>query len=176
MPCDLTAGLVAVTNQHPFSSLLIGICLVTSIDALDIGQRLVPFSSLLIGICLVTWDWDEASRQCISIFQFPSHRDMPCDTKVRYDCGGFDIFQFPSHRDMPCDLDKISLTLSKNRSFSSLLIGICLVTEKFVLFTGSQVLTFSSLLIGICLVTLLFVRPSFSLLRLSVPFSSGYAL
>ncbi len=37
-------------------------------------------------------------------FQFPSHRDMPCDQAkdAILDSYRF-LFQFPSHRDMPCD-------------------------------------------------------------------------
>ncbi len=88
------------------------------------------FSSLLIGICLVTGEPAWTTAETLD-FQFPSHRDMPCDvTLFTSPVAGAFIFQFPSHRDMPCDTQVILIGLGyPRRTFSSLLIGICLVTR-----------------------------------------------
>ncbi len=114
--------------------------------------RASTFSSLLIGICLVT-SYDLA-------------RDR---LKV--------AFQFPSHRDMPCDLSSSSVVSLERIAFSSLLIGICLVTSAASEVEISPVVAFSSLLIGICLVTQTKAKSFAAIaMELSVPFSSGYAL
>ncbi len=80
MPCDLwQSRLGAPLSFATFSSLLIGICLVT--DKIKAGSLTAKqtFSSLLIGICLVTHQRRPEWRKRHNRFQFPSHRDMPCD-------------------------------------------------------------------------------------------------
>ncbi len=85
-------------------------------------------------------------------------------------------FQFPSHRDMPCDEYGPRVIAVRKIPFSSLLIGICLVTERAPTDVTAVPPAFSSLLIGICLVTS--QEPGYEDIEciLSVPFSSGYAL
>ncbi len=76
------------------------------------------FSSLLIGICLVTFAYFALAVYFL-FFQFPSHRDMPCD-KVSSTGPGRPAnksFQFPSHRDMPCDQIEIAKNSAKDIFF-----------------------------------------------------------
>ena len=133
-------------------------------------------------------------------FQFPFHRDGPCDPHVEKEAGPKGHFQFPFHRDGPCDLILCQKPMSEEElsvPFSSGWALRCLELK----INGRCLTPFSSLFIGMGLAIHRATRergPDISfqfpfhrdgpcdrhsswnnkniLKNLSVPFSSGWAL
>ncbi len=109
-------------------------------------------------------------------FQFPSHRDVLCDSFAMSAKIETIFFQFPSHRDVLCDKFIRPHTTHRTITFSSLLIGMCFATHLLKELTnGSQRLSvpFSSgCALRLSSADMTAWRPT----ELSVPFSSGCAL
>ncbi len=124
------AGASAGADPSSFSSLLIGMCFATDLrtailwsrlgislsvpfssgcalrptERISIHNRSESFSSLLIGMCFATKSTRNLGRRWYENFQFPSHRDVLCDSNLSPNSSSaHEDFQFPSHRDVLCD-------------------------------------------------------------------------
>ncbi len=78
-------------------------CFATEFGHLLHLYGITPFSSLLIGMCFATKLHQPTARVSHLDFQFPSHRDVLCDSGVCEPAPAPICFQFPSHRDVLCD-------------------------------------------------------------------------
>ena len=85
----------------------------------------VPFSS---G-CALQFESKPSTWSTFKFFQFPFHRDAPCNgcygTTRKSGLG----FQFPFHRDAPCNRSKNFMSDKNLDSFSSLFIGMRLAID-----------------------------------------------
>ena len=129
------------------------------------------FSSLFIGMGLAISSGERVHYEAIERFQFPFHRDGPCDSWTTRTASTVDLagFQFPFHRDGPCDRQQPQRlkrgTVKLSVPFSS---GWALRSQD-LLPLRPRSSTFSSLFIGMGLAIWANVE---SALRAAVPFSS----
>ena len=110
----------------------------------------------------------------VKIFQFPFHRDEPCDHPIPEGATGLVIaFQFPFHRDEPCDSRPNWQAGMPVNSFSSLFIGMSLAIGGAAHYHLGSSWSFSSLFIGMSLAIFATLSGGIDVVELSVPFSSG---